>query len=52
VTATRVDGNPVLLGALDRALETARESVFGAQDLAERPITAAPTTQRAARSPQ
>ncbi|MDQ1644513.1 MAG: hypothetical protein QOJ50_697 [Cryptosporangiaceae bacterium] len=52
VTATRVDGNPVLLGALDRALETAREAVFGAQDLAQRPITAAPTTQRAARSPQ
>jgi hypothetical protein len=48
---TRVEGNPVLLGALDQALEQARNSLFGAHDLGELPVSTATSTPRAARSP-
>jgi predicted NBD/HSP70 family sugar kinase len=52
VTLTRVDGNPVLLGALDKALEQARHGLFGAHDLGQLPFSPATSIPRAARSPQ
>jgi predicted NBD/HSP70 family sugar kinase len=47
VVPTAIEGNPVLLGALDAALETARDELFGALDVAQLARTPSPT--RAAR---
>jgi predicted NBD/HSP70 family sugar kinase len=51
VTPSSIDGNPVLLGALDLALESAREEVFGARDLTQMHRTpSTPTPRTTARS--
>jgi hypothetical protein len=48
VVPTAIEGNPVLVGALDAALETARDELFGALDVAQLSRTQTPT--RTARS--
>jgi predicted NBD/HSP70 family sugar kinase len=51
VTPSSIEGNPVLLGALARALEEAREEVFGTSDLTQLDRSAStPTPRTTARS--
>jgi len=51
VAPSSIEGNPVLLGALDQALEAAREEVFGARDLTQLHRTpSTPTSRTTARS--
>jgi predicted NBD/HSP70 family sugar kinase len=50
VLPSAIDGNPVLIGALDQALGVAREEVFGAGDLSQLHRTPSPTPRTTARS--